>query len=128
MADAQGKRVAANVHVGTMGWSYDFWKGNFYPENLTSKEFLAYYAKQFGSVEVDSTFYRIPRAQTVTEWKQQTPEDFMFSLKFPQVITHVKMLKDCREETKVFLEHVGLLGKKLGATQKPNQNSKGNDN
>lgn len=98
-----------------MGWSYDFWKGNFYPENLTSKEFLAYYAKQFGSVEVDSTFYRIPRAQTVTEWKQQTPEDFMFSLKFPQVITHVKMLKDCREETKVFLEHVGLLGEKLGA-------------
>ncbi|MBE3143448.1 MAG: DUF72 domain-containing protein [Planctomycetes bacterium] len=58
MADAQGKRVAANVHVGTMGWSYDFWKSNFYPEKLASKDFLSYFATQFRSVEVDSTFYR----------------------------------------------------------------------
>jgi uncharacterized protein YecE (DUF72 family) len=101
-------------HVGTMGWSYGFWKGNFYPENLSSREFLGYYAKQFGTVEVDSTFYRIPRKQTVTDWKEQTPEGFVFSLKFPQVITHVKMLKDCQEETAVFLDRVSLLKEKLG--------------
>ena len=95
-----------------MGWSYDFWKGNFYPKRLTAKEFLGYYARQFGTVEVDSTFYRIPRAQTVTEWKMQTPQGFLFSLKFPQVITHVKMLKDCQEETKVFLERAGFAGRK----------------
>jgi uncharacterized protein YecE (DUF72 family) len=100
--------------VGTMGWSYGFWKGNFYPENLSSREFLGYYAKQFGTVEVDSTFYRIPRKQTVTDWKEQTPEGFVFSLKFPQVITHVKMLKDCQEETAVFLDRVSLLKEKLG--------------
>ena len=102
------------LHVGTMGWSYGFWKGNFYPEDLVSKEFLAYYAKHFGTVEVDSTFYRIPRTQSVMDWRKQTPEGFVFSLKFPQVITHVKMLKDCEEETSVFLERVALLEEKLG--------------
>jgi uncharacterized protein YecE (DUF72 family) len=103
------------LHVGTMGWSYSFWKGNFYPETLASKEFLAYYAKQFNTVEVDSTFYRIPRRQSVMDWREQTPEGFVFSLKFPQVITHVKMLENCQEETSVFLERVALLKEKLGA-------------
>jgi uncharacterized protein YecE (DUF72 family) len=97
-----------------MGWSYGFWKGSFYPETLASKEFLAYYGKQFSTVEVDSTFYRIPRKQSVLDWKEQTPQGFLFSLKFPQVITYVKMLKDCQEETAVFLERVELLKEKLG--------------
>ena len=97
-----------------MGWSYSFWRGNFYPENLSSKEFLAYYAKQFNTVEVDSTFYRIPRKQNVVDWKEQTPSGFLFSLKFPRIITHVKMLKDCQEEARVFLDRVGLLQEKLG--------------
>jgi uncharacterized protein YecE (DUF72 family) len=102
------------LHVGTMGWSYGFWKGNFYPESLASKEFLTYYAKRFSTVEVNSTFYRIPRTQSVVDWKAQTPECFVFSLKFPQVITHVKVLENCEEETNVFLERVAVLGEKLG--------------
>jgi uncharacterized protein YecE (DUF72 family) len=102
------------IHVGSMGWSYDFWKGNFYPKNLASKEFLAYYSKQFDTVEVDGTFYRIPSEKTVLDWKQQTPNGFIFSLKFPQIITHVKMLRNCEEETRVFLEHAELLEEKLG--------------
>ena len=97
-----------------MGWSYSFWKGNFYPEDLPSKDFLSFYATQFSTVEVDSTFYRIPRKQSVIDWKQQTPSGFLFSLKFPKIITHVKMLKDCQEETRVFLDRVGLLQEKLG--------------
>jgi uncharacterized protein YecE (DUF72 family) len=97
-----------------MGWSYSFWKGSFYPKDVTAKDFLAFYARRLNSVEVDSTFYRIPRVETVEEWRSQTPEDFVFSLKFPQVITHVKMLKDCQVETKVFLDRVSLLGEKLG--------------
>ncbi len=96
-----------------MGWSYDFWRENFYPENLEPKKFLSYYAQQFDTVEVDSTFYRIPRTQTVIDWKEQTPKDFLFSLKFPQIITHVKMLKDSQEETKVFIERAELLQEKL---------------
>jgi uncharacterized protein YecE (DUF72 family) len=102
------------VHVGTMGWSYGFWKEAFYPKNLASRDFLAYYAAQFNTVEVDSTFYRIPRKQTVLDWKGQTPSGFLFSLKFPRVITHVKMLKDCQDETMVFLERAELLQERLG--------------
>jgi uncharacterized protein YecE (DUF72 family) len=104
-----------HLHLGTMGWSYSFWKGKLYPEKLATNEFLAYYAKQFNTVEVDSTFYRIPRAQNVASWKAQTPKDFVFSLKFPKIITHVKMLKNCQEETNVFLERMELLKEKLGA-------------
>jgi uncharacterized protein YecE (DUF72 family) len=103
-----------NLHVGTIGWSYNFWKGNFYPNKTASKAFLAYYAMQFNTVEVDSTFYRIPNKQTVTNWKEQTSEGFLFSLKFPRVITHVKMLKDCQQETSTFLDRVALLKEKLG--------------
>jgi uncharacterized protein YecE (DUF72 family) len=98
-----------------MGWSYSFWKGSFYPANLASKQFLTYYSKQFDTVEVDSTFYRIPRHNSVLDWSKQTPKGFMFSLKFPQVITHIKKLKNCKEETKVFLDRVELLKEKLGA-------------
>lgn len=97
-----------------MGWSYSFWKPAFYPKDLPAIDFLAYYAKHFDTVEADSTFYRIPTAKTVNEWREQTPKGFRFSLKFPQKITHIKMLRDCQEETRVFLERAELLKEKLG--------------
>jgi len=103
-----------NLYLGTIGWSYSFWKGKFYPKKTAAKDYLAYYASQFNTVEVDSTFYRIPMAPTVTNWKQQTPENFRFSLKFPQRITHMKMLRDSQGETDVFLDRVKLLGDKVG--------------
>ena len=103
-----------NLRLGTIGWSYNFWKGSFYPIKTASKDFLAYYATRFDTVEVDSTFYRIPTRQAITNWKNQTPQSFTFSLKFPGVITHVKMLKDCQTETGLFLERTRLLGEKLG--------------
>ena len=103
-----------NLHLGTIGWSYNFWKGNFYPNKTASRAFLSYYATKFDTVEVDSTFYRIPTEQAITNWKNQTPKNFMFSLKFPSIITHIKMLKDCERETNVFLERTKLLGEKLG--------------
>jgi uncharacterized protein YecE (DUF72 family) len=96
-----------------MGWSYDFWKSNFYPEKLASKDFLSYFATQFRSVEVDSTFYR-PRKNRYRLGKPDAQRLCVFSLKFPQVITHVRMLKDCQDVTKVFLDSVSLLGEKLG--------------
>jgi uncharacterized protein YecE (DUF72 family) len=102
------------IHIGTMGWGYAFWRGNFYPESLPTEELLSYYSKQFDTVEINNTFYRIPNAQTMNNWKQQVGKAFAFSLKFPRIITHVKMLKDCREETNFFLERVKLLGSKLG--------------
>jgi uncharacterized protein YecE (DUF72 family) len=103
-----------SLHLGTIGWSYNFWKGKFYPNRTASKDYLAYYASQFNTVEVDSTFYRNPTQQTVENWKQKTPDGFRFSLKFPQMITHVKMLRDCQYETDFFLDRISLLGEKLG--------------
>lgn len=103
------------LHLGTIGWSYNFWKGKFYPNKVASKDFLEYYATKFDTVEVDSTFYRIPTTQAVTKWESQTPDNFLFSFKFPRVITHIKMLKDCERETNLFLERTNLLGRKLGA-------------
>lgn len=114
MADAQNKRVSQNLFIGSMGWSYAFWKGSFYPKNLAAKNFLSYYASQFNTVEVNSTFYRIPNEQTIIEWRNQTSKDFLFSLKFPQKITHLKLLKDCQEDTQLFLKRASLLEEKLG--------------
>jgi uncharacterized protein YecE (DUF72 family) len=102
------------AHIGTMGWSYAFWENGFYPGNMAPKERLTYYATKFDTVETDSTFYRIPRVSTMMEWKEQTPSEFVFALKFPQAITHVKKLKDCQEETHIFIERVALLQEKLG--------------
>lgn len=103
-----------NLHLGTIGWSYTFWRGSFYPKKTPSKDFLSYYAAQFDTVEVDNTFYRMPKQQVVTNWRTQVGDNFRFSLKFPGRITHVKMLKDCQAETSFFLEEANLLGEKLG--------------
>jgi uncharacterized protein YecE (DUF72 family) len=103
-----------SLHVGTMGWSYGFWAGNFYPRGLRPTEFLAEYSKHFGTVEVNNTFYRVPSESTLLKWKEQTPKDFLFSAKFPQVITHRKMLKDCKPETQFFIERISVLQEKVG--------------
>lgn len=100
------------VHIGTMGWSYDFWIGSFYPEG--SDNLLGEYAKNFDTVEINNTFYRIPSRDTVINWKDETPDGFIFSAKFPRKITHIKKLKGCEEEVEVFIEHMSLLGNKLG--------------
>ncbi len=100
------------LHVGTMGWSYDFWRGNFYPEG--SQNLLTEYAKNFGTVEIDNTFYRIPSRDTVKKWKEEVQDGFIFSAKFPRKITHIKMLQDCDEELAVFIEHMSLMEDKLG--------------
>jgi uncharacterized protein YecE (DUF72 family) len=106
--------VAAKVHIGTMGWSYDFWAGSFYPKDLAPENYLSEYAKHFDTVELDNTFYRIPSKDTVANWRDHTPKDFVFSVKFPRRITHEKMLRDCEDIVRVFLERVSLLQDKLG--------------
>ncbi len=100
------------IHIGTMGWSYDFWIGSFYPEG--SDNLLGEYARNFDTVEIDNTFYRIPSRDTVLKWKEETPDDFIFSAKFPRKITHIKKLLDCKEELEVFIDHISLLDDKLG--------------
>lgn len=115
MAPLEGEGIdLTRLHIGTMGWSYDFWVGSLYPNGLKAEEFLTEYSKHFDTVEVDSTFYGVPYESTVLRWKAQTSANFLFSLKFPKVITHEKMLKDCQEDVKRFIERISLLEDKLG--------------
>lgn len=101
------------VQIGTCGWSYKDWSGVFYPEELSPSDYLSAYAERYSIVEVDSTFYRSPSPNAVRQWRERTPDGFGFSLKVPQVITHEKVLVDCRDELRTFLSAVRGLGDKL---------------
>jgi uncharacterized protein YecE (DUF72 family) len=101
------------IHIGTCGWSYADWSGVFYPDRLAAGDFLAHYAEHYPVVEVDSTFYRTPSRNMVEGWRDKTPAGFGFSLKVPQVITHEKMLADCKTELAGFLSAARLLEDKL---------------
>jgi uncharacterized protein YecE (DUF72 family) len=78
-----------DVRVGCSGFSYDQWKGNFYPEGLSQKRWLQYYSTIFPMVELNVTFYRLPLAKTFDGWYQETPPNFVFLLKGSRFITHV---------------------------------------
>lgn len=100
--------------MGTCGWAYKSWVGVFYPEGTAQGEYLRRYAEQFDTVEVDSTFYRIPTVRMVDGWAAGTPSNFVFAAKVPQVITHEKRLQGCDAEVGLFLERMGRLGEKCG--------------
>lgn len=102
------------LHIGTSGWSYKDWLGVFYPDSTKQSDYLSYYAKQFSSVEIDSTFYAIPRKTTVQNWYDKTPDTFTFALKTPQIITHEKRLNNCEDEWNQFIQTAQLLKHKLG--------------
>ncbi len=103
-----------NLHVGTSGYSYKEWKGNFYPEKLPAKDMLPYYASRLKAVELNNTFYRLPQKSMVENWKEQVPENFRFSIKASQRITHFKRLKEVEDETKYLLDTVSVLEDRLG--------------
>jgi uncharacterized protein YecE (DUF72 family) len=103
-----------NLFVGTSGYSYKEWKGNFYPEDLKAKEMLAYYSRRLPAVEINNTFYRLPQPAMVENWRDQVPENFRFSVKATQRITHIKRLHNCADETKYLIETASLLGERLG--------------
>ena len=87
-----------NLRLGTSSWSCQDWVGVFYPAGATAADFISEYAKHFDAVEVDSTFYRTPSAAMVRNWRARTPAGFLVAAKFPQVITHEKVLVDCGDE------------------------------
>ena len=103
-----------NLHVGTSGYSYKEWKGNFYPEDLPAKEMLSYYSQRLPAVEINNTFYRLPQPSMIENWKAQVPAQFRFSIKATQRITHIKRLNNVADETKYLLETAALLEERLG--------------
>jgi uncharacterized protein YecE (DUF72 family) len=102
------------MYLGTSSFTASGWEGNFYPAGMKARDFLSYYATQFSTVEVDSTFYGAPSASTVTGWYEKTPPDFLFAAKVPQIITHEKVLLDCEAELDEFLTRMDLFHEKLG--------------
>jgi len=104
----------AEIHVGTSGWSYDHWRGPFYPEHLPGSRMLDYYAQRLHSVEVNSSFYRLPAQQTLRQWYDNTPADFRFAVKASRYVTHMKKLGEPRKTLPVLLDRVSALGDKLG--------------
>jgi uncharacterized protein YecE (DUF72 family) len=107
-------RRRARVCVGTSGWSYDHWKGPFYPEDLPSSRMLEHYGRHFGCVEINSSFYRLPTEQALRQWVAAVPSDFVFAAKASRYITHMKRLRDPARSTAAFFERIRALGERLG--------------
>ncbi|MBP8292333.1 MAG: DUF72 domain-containing protein, partial [Caldilineaceae bacterium] len=102
------------VHLGTSSWQFDGWRGVFYPEKLARTRYLTYYTGQFDTVEVNTSFYALPRPATLVNWVECAPDGFTFALKFPRSISHDKRLVDCAAETHAFLDALRALGAMAG--------------
>ncbi len=107
-------KALKNIHIGTSGWSYKDWAGIFYPAGLKSKDWLAFYAENFGTVEVNSSFYHKVSPATYENWRAATPEGFLFSVKMSRYLTHIRRLEDAGEIWRNFLEGARGLKEKLG--------------
>jgi uncharacterized protein YecE (DUF72 family) len=106
--------TSVNLYVGTSGYSYQPWKGKFYPSKLPNDQMLAFYGEHFRAVEINNTFYRLPTASAVKSWAKDVGGDFRFVLKAPQQITHRLRLQNADESVSEFLEVARSLGKRLG--------------
>jgi uncharacterized protein YecE (DUF72 family) len=106
--------VTERIHIGTSGWHYEHWRGPFYPEDLPKKRFLEYYRQYFRTVEINNSFYRLPRKETLISWRDTAQQGFIFAVKGSRFITHMKKLKDPESSLSRFMEVVGVLGEKMG--------------
>ncbi len=102
------------AHIGTSGFSYQHWKVIFYPEDLPQRSYLEYYAQHFRTVELNNTFYAMPKPKTCSSWRERTPEGFCFVVKLNRWISHARRLANCTEQLNTYLDAVCELGHKLG--------------
>ncbi|MDY7032037.1 MAG: DUF72 domain-containing protein [Thermodesulfobacteriota bacterium] len=103
-----------SVRIGTSGWNYSHWKGPFYSDDYPKSKWLEYYAQHFNTVEVNATFYQLPKPVTFENWRNRTPESFLWSVKANRYITHIKRLRDAEESLKRLYDSAKLLEFKLG--------------
>ena len=106
--------MAEQIRIGTSGWLYKHWQGNFYPEDISQKQWFAYYARSFDTVEINSTFYHLQNASVFEHWRQQAPGGFLYSIKASRIITHNQRLEGCQDTLETFLSRASLLGETLG--------------
>ena len=104
----------AEWRVGTSGWSYEHWQGLFYPEDIPKSRWFEYYTENFDTVEINYTFYSMPKEKTLRKWYDNTPEDFCFILKMNRFVTHRKKLDNVEKESRKFFDLARILDEKLG--------------
>ncbi len=102
------------IVVGTSGWQYRDWKGRFYPKDVPQRDWLTYFSERFPAVEVNNTFYMLPRHEVFDGWRERSAEGFTFAVKASRYITHIRRLRDCGEPLARFWAGARRLGTKLG--------------
>jgi uncharacterized protein YecE (DUF72 family) len=105
---------SATVHIGTSGWHYKHWLGDFYPPRYPPAKMLAWYAREFHTVEINNSFYRLPEGQTFRDWATTVPPGFLFAVKASRFLTHMKRLKDAEDPINLFFSRARHLGPHLG--------------
>ncbi len=103
-----------HYYIGTSGWHYDHWRLLFYPDRLPKAGWLEFYSRHFTTVELNNSFYRLPSEAAFANWRQSSPDGFVFAVKVSRFITHIKRLKDIEEPVKTFLGRARILEEKLG--------------
>jgi len=106
--------MSFQCYVGTSGWHYEHWRDRFYPEGLSKGGWLKFYASHFNTVELNSSFYRLPSESAFAVWYNSSPANFTFAVKVSRFITHIKRLKDTEEAVNKFTNRARILGEKLG--------------
>ena len=106
--------MAAEIHIGTSGYSYKHWAGRYYPEGLKPSQWLGHYLCDFDTVELNNTFYTLPKEETFDAWRKKTPHDFVFAVKGSRFLTHMIKLKDPQRGLVNFIPRAERLRWKLG--------------
>jgi len=102
------------IYIGCSGWNYKHWRGRFYPEEESPKQWFESYAAAFETVEINNTFYQLPASQTFKAWRAQAPDGFVYAVKANRYLTHLKKLKEAKAPLRKFLDRARLLGDHLG--------------
>jgi len=107
-------KIKCDIRIGTSGWHYEHWRELFYPAELAKSRWFEHYARHFDTVEINNTFYQMPKEVSVKRWHAQGPADFVYTVKANRYITHIKRLKDAAEPIETFFERMNFLKEKLG--------------
>ena len=102
------------IHIGTSGWHYKHWLGDFYPERYATDKMFSWYAREFHTVEINNSFYRLPEEKTFGRWREAAPPGFIFAVKASRFITHIKRLKDARDSVDLLFSRAAPLGPTFG--------------
>ena len=105
--------MAPKYYIGTSGWVYAHWREVFYPPKLAQSRWLEFYTRHFSTVELNSSFYRLPTEKAFSKWRDTSPDGFVYAVKVSRFITHIKRLKDVEEPIETFLDRARLLERKL---------------